>query len=323
MKTHSICVILLQVMSQFIILFICFSGGYLLKRMGRFEVNFATSLNAFVIHISLPALVITAIHGIPLDMEFSRDLIFPVLFPWLYFFFAFGFVLAFRKFWGWSKATSGTLILLCGLGNTSFIGYSVIEAFYGKSALSSAVLFDQLGSFFLISTLGIIVAGYYSGRASTFRGILLRIVDFPPIWALAVGIFIRPWPLPEIFWVSVERLSQTLVPLALVSVGVQFDFSAEFLNPKRLSPFLSGLFFKLIFGTAALGSVFVYVFHWNGIPAKVSILESAMAPMITAGIVAQEFGLDRKLANDLVGVGSILSFLTLPVWYWILERLIP
>jgi predicted permease len=48
--------------------------------------------------------------------------------------------------------------------------------------------------------------------------------------------------------------------------------------------------------------------------ARVTILESAMAPMIMAAVVADEFDLDRQLANLMVGVGIPLSLVTVPLW---------
>jgi hypothetical protein len=46
-----------------------------------------------------------------------------------------------------------------------------------------------------------------------------------------------------------------------------------------------------------------------------------MAPMIGAAIVAADHKLDPPLTALMVGIGIPLSFLTVPVWWWVLERL--
>jgi predicted permease len=46
------------------------------------------------------------------------------------------------------------------------------------------------------------------------------------------------------------------------------------------------------------------------------LFEAAMPPMITAAIVATEHDLDPALANVMVAVGIILSFLTLSAWWF-------
>ena len=44
-------------------------------------------------------------------------------------------------------------------------------------------------------------------------------------------------------------------------------------------------------------------------------------PLIGAAIVAMDHDLDPSLVTLMVGLGIPLSFLTLPGWWWVLERL--
>ena len=48
-------------------------------------------------------------------------------------------------------------------------------------------------------------------------------------------------------------------------------------------------------------------------------MEAAMAPMITAVILASAYGLKPKLAGMMIGVGIPLSFATIAIWYYILN----
>jgi predicted permease len=52
---------------------------------------------------------------------------------------------------------------------------------------------------------------------------------------------------------------------------------------------------------------------------EVSIMEAAMAPMITASILASTHGLKPRLSSMMIGYGIPLSFITLTVWYFILR----
>jgi predicted permease len=54
------------------------------------------------------------------------------------------------------------LNLNCRAGNTSFLGFPIIEALYGQEGMKTAILVDQPGTFVVLSTLGIIVATMYS-----------------------------------------------------------------------------------------------------------------------------------------------------------------
>jgi malate permease and related proteins len=51
----------------------------------------------------------------------------------------------------------------------------------------------------------------------------------------------------------------------------------------------------------------------------VTIFEAAMAPQIGASIVALEQKLDPPLITLMVGIGIPLSFLTLPLWWYVLQ----
>ena len=68
-------------MNNYILLATCMLLGVLLHRSGRLPANAAASLNGFVVHISLPALTLTYVHGLKLN----ADLILPALMAWVMF----------------------------------------------------------------------------------------------------------------------------------------------------------------------------------------------------------------------------------------------
>ena len=61
-----------------------------------------------------------------------------------------------------SRSTTGALMMVGGLGNTSFVGLPMIETYYGYTYLPIGILIDQLGTYLVLSTLGIAVACVYS-----------------------------------------------------------------------------------------------------------------------------------------------------------------
>ena len=44
-----------------------------------------------------------------------------------------------------------------------------------------------------------------------------------------------------------------------------------------------------------------------------------MAPQIGGAIVAMQYGLDASLITLMVGLGTILSFLTVPMWWYLIH----
>lgn len=135
-------------MDSIILLFLCMILGVALQRVKAFPANSHQVLNQFVIYISLPAL---ALFYIP-KIEISTKLLFPLGIAWIGFSLAFLFFTLLGKYFGWSRKLVGCLVLTGGLGNTSFIGFPVIEALYGKKGMETAIIVDQPGTFVVMAT---------------------------------------------------------------------------------------------------------------------------------------------------------------------------
>lgn len=298
-------------MANLLLLGICFAIGIIAGRTRRFPPDAAHALNAFVINISLPALILVQIHGLELD----RSLIAPALMPWGLFIIGAGIFNVIGKRFRMSRRTIGCLMLAAGLGNTSFVGLPMIEAFYGRGAVGIGVLADQPGSFLVLSTLGIYVAARYSSGSLTARDLLLRVLRFPPFIALLLALLLRPFTFPDAVAQMLTRLGDTLTPLALVSVGLQLRLSELAGRERSLA---LGLGYKMILAPALILFVLAATLGY-GRTLQVTIFEAAMPPMITGALVAIEHDLDPPLATLLLGIGIPFGFLVLPLWWEFLK----
>jgi hypothetical protein len=297
-------------MNNLILLILCFIIGMLLRHSKRMPDNAPAALNSFIIHVSLPALTLLYIH----DLKFSGDVLLVALMAWLVFALAAGFFWLLGRWLQLPRATVGALILVGGLGNTSFFGLPMVEAFYGKEWLGTAIIADQLGSFFALSILGITVAGIYSSGRPTVAEIAKRIVLFPPFIALILSLLLIPLEYAPWFAALLHRLGDTLAPLALVSVGLQLRPGHLAGNMRNLA---LGLGFKLLLAPILIYTLYIQLVGAGGKAMQVTLFEAAMPPMITAAIIAVEHDLDPELATLMVAIGLMLSFVTLSAWWWI------
>jgi predicted permease len=194
----------------------------------------------------------------------------------------------------------------------------MIESFYGPVGLPIGIIIDQLGTYLALSTIGILVICFYSDGAISGREVAKRIATFPPLIALVIAIALMPVNYPS--WVNsvLARLGGTLARLALVSVGLQLRLGA--LKGNRM-PLAMGLSYKLILGPLLMVLVYVGVMGLGGTTTRVTLFEAGMAPQIGASIVAIQHGLDAQLISLMVGIGTILSFLTLPIWWNVFSTL--
>jgi predicted permease len=296
-------------MGNLILLFVCLAAGMLLGRSGRVPENAHAAINGFIIHVSLPALTLLQIHGIRLE----PDLLYSVTMPWLLFGAGAAFFWAVARALGLSPATTGALMLSGGLANTSFVGLPMIETFYGPQRMAVGILIDQLGTYLVLSTLGILVASIYSTGAGSAGAIVKRVFTFPPFLALLLALALMPVHYPVWFGELLKRLGDTLSPLALVSVGLQLRFDQ--LRGNR-SPLAVGLGFKLLLAPLCLAILYVGVLRTTGEIIRVTLFEAAMGPQIGGAIVAIQHGLNPPLITLMVGIGITLSFFTLPLWWY-------
>ncbi len=300
-------------LSHFILLGVCFLLGIVLRRFGRLPDNAPAVFNGFVVHLSLPALTLVYVHELSLDPA----LIFPALMAWVLFGLGAGFFWWLGKAMKLDPATTGALILTGSLGNTSFIGLPMIETFYGAQGLSIGILIDQVGSYFVLSTLGIAVATTLSaGQNPGVRSIARKIVSFVPFQAFILALILTPFAYPAWLEDVLRRLGATLVPIALVSVGYQLRLSHVQGKAQLIA---IGLAFKLIIGPALILGLFVGLFGARGEVIQITIFEAAMAPMIGASIIAMQHDLDPPLVTLMVGIGIPLSFFTLPACWYLLQ----
>ncbi|GAB1346408.1 AEC family transporter [Cloacibacterium normanense] len=303
-------------MSNLILLFVCLIIGIVLKKSKIIPDNFHTSLNAFVINISLSAFSLYYISKI----ELNSSVIYPVLVVWIGIFAAILFFAGLGKIFGWKSSLIGALIMCAGFGNTSFVGIPLIQAMYGEEGLKTVMLVDQPG-FVALSTVGILVANFYSGSKDSLLKHLSKILKFPPFIAFVVALLLNIFSIeiPKDFDEVLMKLGATTVPLALVSVGSQMQWKK--IEKKEGFHLFIGLLFKLVLLPLLILVIYKYIFHQSGDVIDICILEAAMAPMITAAIIASAHDLEPKFCNLMVAVGIPLSILTVGIWHLLLPFL--
>jgi predicted permease len=293
-------------MTALLLLFTCLLLGALARRLAPPPAGTVAALNWWVLRVALPALVLDLIPRVRPELQ----LWFPVAAMWVTFFGAWLLFGTLGPRLGWSRPRTGALVLVCGLGNTSFIGYPLVEALHGREGLALAVVADQLGAFPLLASAGILVASLYAGRTPEPGAIVRRILTFPAFVAMGVGAVagaLGGWPA----WVEdvLVPIGRTLTPLALFSVGLQLRLR---LGGGAGAVAALGLGWKLLLAPLACWALGVAA-GIGGLTLTVGVLQAGMAPMISAAILADEHGLEPALANTVLGAGIVLSLLTVPL----------
>ena len=295
-------------MENFVLILLAIAIGYGINRLNIFSKDAPTILNQFVIYISLPAMILLQIP----KLSFSMDTLIPIIIAWIVMFFSAILVLLLAKIFSFSKEITGSLMLVAILGNTSFMGIPIVNAYMGESAMPYVLVYDQLGTFIALAVYGTFVASYYSSKSQiTFKIITFKVLTFPPFISLVSALFLMGVEFNPIISKVLAAFSSTIVPMALVAVGLQLQFK---LPREDIKPFTLALLIKLLIAPI-IAIIICKIFSWNNDVSIVSIMEAGMAPMITAGAIASMAGLAPRLSSAIVGYGILISFITTAILF--------
>ncbi len=299
-------------MENFILILLAIAVGYFINRLNIFSKDAPAILNQFVIYISLPAMIILQVP----KLTFSMDTLIPIIVAWGVMGISAILVLLFARIFSFSKEITGSLMLVAILTNSSFMGIPIINAYMGESSLAYILVYDQLGTFIALATYGTFIASYYSSKSQiSFKIITLKVLTFPPFLSLVLALLLMGVEFHPVLSKVLSSFANTIVPIALVAVGLQLQFK---LPREDLKPFSVALFIKLIIAPI-IAIVICKIFNWNNQAAMVSIMEAAMAPMITAGAIASMAGLAPRLSSAIVGYGILISFITTGILFGIIK----
>lgn len=279
--------------------------GYIFK---IFIKDNSKELVDFVIYFSLPAMVFVKIYPLTLDLKilnlicmFNTIILVNLALTW-----------GVGKILNLDKKTLATFMIVATFGNTSFIGFSYIDAFYGQDYVVYALIYDLFGSFLLVVSLGVFIINWGSGQSVKIKTIFKSVLLFPPIIMFFITVFAKFITIPNFMMNTAQTIGATLVPLAMIAIGMKLEIKNIFYKFKITSLALS---IKMIIMPIIVMLCFSIFYTLDDTWSKATILEVAMPPMTTAVILAIKGGLDERLAINALVIGVIISLATVTGFY--------
>ncbi|MDR2854206.1 MAG: AEC family transporter [Prevotellaceae bacterium] len=300
-------------MTNLFLIFFCIAIGVVFSRLHIVPESAHKSVNAWVLYVALPAL---SLRFVP-EIKFSSDLWLPVIAPFVVWGGSWLFVHLYDYKKRLSVGSRTALFVICGLGNTGFIGIPMVTAYFGEAEVHHAVIFDQI-TFFIFATLGVITVMRATSEEAghvNFYDVFRRLLRFPPLIASLVALV-----LPQFVDISFansffDKLVATMSPMALFSIGLQLRLGKLRQEWRLLT---AGIAYKLILAPA-LVLILALVMGASGNLAKVSVFEAAMSSHITASILVSQSNLNPNYCSLVVGLGIVLGFITSAVWYFVVQ----
>ena len=261
----------------------------------------------FIIYFSLPAIVFSKIYPLILDEKILG------LILMFMGFILFNLMLAYfiGRMMKLNRLLLATFMIMATFGNTSFIGFSYIDAFYGQDYIVYGLIYDLFGSFLLLVSVGMFIITWGSGKKNNIKSIFTSIFLFPPSLMFFITIFAKNFEVPNFLILTSETLGATLVPIAMIAIGMKLELKNIFVKFHIVS---MAMVLKMIIVPIIIFIGFKYFYGIDQTWVKVTIIEVAMPPMTMATVLAIKGGLDEKVAINSLVLGVILSLFTITMY---------
>jgi len=280
--------------------------GWLVKTIRPIPIQVTAWADKYVLQVALPAVIIAKISKV----TFNTDVVLPIAVAWAVMLASILAVLVTSRILKWSHSITGALLLVAVLGNTSFLGLGMVESLLGADHLASAIAYDQVGTFVGLALWGSFVASTYGAGESGWRPVLKRLSRFGPFLALLASLIFRAVHLPDDVYSVLNVFGKTVAPVAMCALGLRFTLKV---SRSVQRPAMFGLISKMVVLPAIVYIVAALIGSPHDLAWSTSILQAAAPPMVTAGVVAVGAGLSADLVAFMVGVGTLVSFVSLPL----------
>lgn len=294
--------------------------GYLIKRLGLLSADMAKVINKLVFRIFLPAMLFLNVYKIDSLAALEFDyILYAVLATTLIFALAIPCVMRVTA----KGERRGALLQACFRSNYALIGIPLAQSLFGQAGVSVATLLSaaSIPLFNVLAVVSLSIFGKGEGKPS-LRKILMGIVKNPLIQSILLGILalglrallvrggisFRLSEVKPVFTV-LGYLSNLATPLALLMLGVQFEFSA--VGELKREILFGTLVRTVLVPLLGLGCAFLlFREHFDG--AKFAALVALFATPVAVSSVpmAQEMGADHTLAGQLVVWTTLVSAVT-------------
>jgi predicted permease len=280
-------------------------AGWLLKAVGLFPQWLVKVLNGYVYYVGITAITFLSLHDTSHSLLLDPTIYLITIVP-----IAAIVVIAYAvaRLMRLENAAIPVFIVCAFFGNTGYIGFPLNIAAQGRESLALTAFVSTIYTV-IVFTFGAYLCQRYSGSDKNGEKKGLRLHTIPVFWAAAAGIILSFIALPDLVRLPLTLIEDSTSPLALVATGAMISAIGVKENARTIGA-ISGI--KLLV-MPAIVVITALITGISGTIYKTALLEAATPVGVTNTILAQQFGLDEKLASSAVVISTVLFILSLPL----------
>lgn len=277
------------------------------------------NLARIVIDVTLPFLIFSTFANMEYDPKLIKNglLVFGLAFSNLFILYWLGKLSSRILRLNVSQETVHSLHTM--LGNIVFLGFPLLDALFpdGLGVFYAAVY--QLASNAVTFTFGV-----YKLSSGTHKGGWKSLLN-PNSIGLFLGalVLVSGITLPSVIKVSFESLGKCTSPLSMVYIGAMLA-SMNIRKAVLQGSIYALAFNKLLLAPVLLGAIYLFILNIIGIEISkvaffVIMLQAAMPCQTIVVVLSHRYNGDHQLAGANLFVTTLLSIVTLPLVYYLLE----
>ncbi len=300
--------------------------GYITRRSKLFDETESNTLGKFVIRVSVPFLIFKSLFKADIK---SLGQVFPsaaAIFLLTVLYTVGGYYLA--RYLADEKRVQNAVAFSVFAGNYIFLGWGVLDSFYGEPGLTRGVFFT------LLAWPVFLLCGFWlchlrnrmsstTGARHSFWRVLLKNALLPFVAAImGIGFNLIKVPLPEVAWDFISKFAGITIPMILFTIGLNVKIR---MPGSHIKIVLAASLYRLVFG-GLLGILTVLVigliFPMDPLTQKVILLEAIMPAAAMTVFFTQYADIHQELQAAVITISTILSLVTIPLWYLAIEAFI-
>ena len=298
--------ILLQ---QMMVLFLYMLIGYFACKKGKFDEVFSKKISWLVVDVANIAMVISAAINSDGSIE-GKDLVITLVLAVCVFAILIAVATVMPFIYRFPEDEKGIYQSMMVFNNIGFMGYPIISAAYGTSALLYAVIFSILFNI-LVYTYGIQIVRMDKGASEGLK--LTSIVTNVGVLSsfLALFLYIMQIPMPQFIKSAASGLSNLTSPLSMMVIGI----SLCQMPLKKLFSDMRLLIYCLIklLAIPIVGMFIIQQFVTNDLLLHVCMVILATPVASMTVMLAEQYDGNEDLAARAVALSTLLSVVTIPI----------
>jgi len=289
--------------------------GYVFRKIGVIDLEFADKMNRFVFLALLPVLLFKELSLS--DFSAIWDLKY-LLFCFFATFFSIMIMCVTSAFLR-DKSICGEFIQAGFRSSAALLAYAFVQNVYGEAKIVALMVIGAVPLYNVASVVILMLLRPKQGRLNrvVLKNTLKGVIKNPLILGILAGMIwaLLKIPQPVIMKKSISTFSAAATPLGLLALGASFDVKEVF---SKIRPVLVSSSFKLIILTAIFLPIAIkFGFRDEKLVAVLGMLGSPTTP--TSFTMAKGMGHNGALTSGTVMVTTIVSICTLTGWLYILK----